>query len=83
LNGPLVGGETHYARYARLSGMLDNAFRVPGTRFRFGFDALVAVLRERRSVVSEHVVRVPRDEAMRNLVSLVPALLQVRHAFVD
>ena len=44
MNGPLVGGETHYARYARLSGMLDNAFRVPGTRFRFGFDALMGLI---------------------------------------
>ena len=43
MNGP-AGDATHYARYARLSGMLDSAFRVPGTRFRFGFDGLMGLI---------------------------------------
>lgn len=31
----------HYARYARISHVLDRAFRVPGTKWRFGMDALI------------------------------------------
>jgi hypothetical protein len=37
-------GEAHYARYARLSELLDRAFRLPGTRHRFGFDALLGLV---------------------------------------
>lgn len=31
----------HYARYARISHVLDRAFRVPGTKWRFGMDAVI------------------------------------------
>lgn len=31
----------HYVRYARISHILDRAFRVPGTKWRFGMDALI------------------------------------------
>lgn len=40
----LPDGETHYTRYARLSELLDNAFHLPGTRLRFGFDALMGLI---------------------------------------
>jgi hypothetical protein len=32
------------ARYTFLTHLLDQAFRVPGTRFRFGFDAIVGLV---------------------------------------
>lgn len=31
----------HYARYARISHVLDRAFQVPGTKWRFGMDAVI------------------------------------------
>lgn len=34
----------HYERYTRLAALLDSAFRVPGTRLRFGFDALIGLV---------------------------------------
>jgi len=37
-------GDEHYARYRQLSVLLDQAFRVPGTRWRFGFDALMGLV---------------------------------------
>lgn len=37
-------GEEHYARYQQFSVLLDQAFRVPGTRWRFGFDALMGLV---------------------------------------
>lgn len=35
--------DEHYAHYARLAGLLDRAFRVPGTQWRFGVDALIGL----------------------------------------
>jgi hypothetical protein len=32
------------ARYAVLTNLLDQAFRVPGTRFRFGLDAIIGLV---------------------------------------
>jgi hypothetical protein len=32
------------ARYAVISNVLDQAFRVPGTRFRFGLDAIIGLV---------------------------------------
>lgn len=32
------------ARYALLTDLLDQAFRVPGTRFRFGLDAIIGLV---------------------------------------
>jgi hypothetical protein len=32
------------ARYALLSNLLDQAFRVPGTRWRFGLDAIIGLV---------------------------------------
>ncbi|HNR21562.1 MAG TPA: DUF4112 domain-containing protein [Steroidobacteraceae bacterium] len=37
-------GDAHYQRYRQLSVLLDQAFRVPGTRWRFGFDALIGLV---------------------------------------
>lgn len=37
-------GDAHYQRYRQLSVLLDQAFRVPGTRWRFGFDALMGLV---------------------------------------
>lgn len=37
-------GDAHYERYRQLSVLLDRAFRVPGTRWRFGFDALMGLV---------------------------------------
>lgn len=39
-----MSGAGHYERYARLAALLDSAFRLPGTRFRFGFDALMGLV---------------------------------------
>lgn len=33
-----------FARYALLSRLLDEAFRIPGTRWRFGLDALIGLM---------------------------------------
>src|SRR5688572_8375719 len=38
------GQDRALARYAVLTNLLDQAFRVPGTRFRFGLDAIVGAL---------------------------------------
>lgn len=39
-----MSGAAHFERYARLAALLDNAFGVPGTRVRFGFDALMGLV---------------------------------------
>ncbi|HKZ74329.1 MAG TPA: DUF4112 domain-containing protein [Steroidobacteraceae bacterium] len=36
--------EAGLARYALLSNLLDQAFRVPGTRWRFGLDAIIGLV---------------------------------------
>src|SRR5687768_9450451 len=38
------GQDRALARYAVLTNLLDQAFRVPGTRFRFGLDAIVGLI---------------------------------------
>lgn len=38
------GNDAHLAQYARLSRLLDSAFALPGTRFRFGIDALIGLV---------------------------------------
>lgn len=38
-----MSGADHYERYARLAELLDRAFTVPGTRWRFGVDALLGL----------------------------------------
>ena len=40
----MTGGTAHYERYARLATLLDSAFGVPGTRLRFGIDALIGLV---------------------------------------
>lgn len=40
----MKGGDNGLARYAVLAHFLDQAFRVPGTRLRFGIDALVGLV---------------------------------------
>ncbi len=44
--GPLPPGTSgsEWARYRALADLLDSAFRVPGTRWRFGLDALLGVV---------------------------------------
>jgi hypothetical protein len=37
-------GGPEWARYRALADLLDSAFRVPGTRWRFGLDALLGVV---------------------------------------
>lgn len=37
-------GAPHFERYARLAALLDDSFRVPGTRLRFGVDALIGLV---------------------------------------
>ena len=34
----------HFKRYALIANLLDQAFRVPGTRWRFGLDALIGLI---------------------------------------
>jgi len=41
---PSVTAAHRLARLRRLSGVLDSAVRIPGTRFRFGLDALLGVI---------------------------------------
>lgn len=39
-----AAGAAAFARYALLSRLLDEAFRIPGTRWRFGLDALIGLV---------------------------------------
>ncbi len=41
---PRTEAAAAFARYALLSRLLDEAFRVPGTRWRFGLDALIGLV---------------------------------------
>jgi hypothetical protein len=44
VNAPSDGENRALARYALLTNLLDQAFRVPGTRFRFGLDAIIGLV---------------------------------------
>ena len=41
---PVADSESHLARYTVIAHLLDQAFRVPGTPWRFGIDALIGLL---------------------------------------
>jgi hypothetical protein len=44
MNQPPEKGSRALARYAVITNVLDQAFRVPGTRFRFGLDAIIGLV---------------------------------------
>jgi hypothetical protein len=73
--------EARVAGMRRLQGFLDEAFRVPGTNFRFGWDPIIGLvpwlgdlltaLMSCAIVFQAHQMRVPRVVQLRMLLNVV------------